>query len=54
MLAIVIMFIIISSIDGGRKCWLPTYRHILLLYLPFNLRTDFVYLSGSCVLINID
>lgn len=53
MSAITIIFIISSISDGSRKCWLLVYSHILLLYLPFNLSTDFVYLSGSYVLINL-
>ena len=46
MVATITMFIIIISIDGGRK-----YRHFLVLHLPCNLSTDFVYLFGNHVLI---
>lgn len=54
MLATVIIFIISSISDGSRKCWLLIYNHILLLYLPFNLSTDFMYLSRNYVSINLD
>lgn len=54
MSATIIIYIISSISDGSRKCWLLSYSHILLLYLPFNLSIDFVYLSGSHVLINLD